>query len=135
MPYRVEKIKPIDLNERKAIGVKIPFSSPSVFTQTFVSIDAYKANIINYLSTAKGDRYFNPMFGNTLLNSLFEHYTETSRKSIEKELKVELGYYFPDLNIDELTLEATDEFNAFQLHIEFSLKNSNQKDEVTINFG
>lgn len=134
MPYRVYKIDPLDLSGRKAVGVKLPFESPSVFTSTYQTIEAYKSNILNYLSTAKGDRYFNPTFGNTLLNSLFEHYTETKRIAIEKQLRVELNYYFPKLSIDKLELVPTEEFNAFQLHLEFSVKNSDLKDELTINF-
>lgn len=135
MPYRVIKIDPKDLSERKAIGVKLPFSSPSVFSETYRTIDAYKSNILNYLSTAKGDRYFNPMFGNSLLNSLFEHYTVTKKESIEKSLKLELEFHFPQISVDSLELTATEDFNSFQLNIEFSIQDTDQKDSLVINFG
>lgn len=135
MPYRVVKINPLDLDSRKAVGVRLPFESPSVFTSTYQTLEAYKSNILNYLSTAKGDRYFNPFFGNKLLNSLFEHYTDAGKKALEKQLAVELSYYFPRLNIDRIDLQSTEENNEFQLHLEFSLKDSDLRDELVVGFG
>lgn len=135
MAYIVGKTPVSDLSERKAIGIKMPFSCRSVFQPTYRTVDAYKTNILNYLSTAKGDRYFNPMFGTSILNSLFEHYTPERKKSIEQELKFELNYYFPKVVIDELELTSTEELNSFQLHIEFSIQDTNQKESLTLNFG
>lgn len=134
MPYRLYKIDPLDLNSRKAVGLKLPFESPSVFTPTYQTLEAYKSNLLNYLSTAKGDRYFNPLFGNSLLRELFETYTDTKRVAIEKQLRIELMHYFPKLNIDKLELSEIDEAGACSLHIEFSVKNSDLKDELTVNF-
>jgi len=71
MPYRLQQIDPNDLNNRRYIGVGIPFNQPAVFRQTFTSKDAVKSNIINFLLTEQGDRYFNNLFGSGLRNFLF----------------------------------------------------------------
>lgn len=133
MPYRVSRIDPRDLEERRAIGIKIPFSSPSVFSETYQTIDMYRANVLNFLSTAKRERYFNPSFGNELLNALFEHYSVEKQKAIEKSIKYDLEYYFPRLNIDELRLTPSDNLDSYSLVLRFSIKGTNQRDELTIN--
>ena len=51
MAFDAKKINPIDLKPRVAVGVDIPFSGKAVFNQTFQTVDAIKANLINYLLT------------------------------------------------------------------------------------
>ena len=72
MAFDAKKINPIDLKPRVAVGVDIPFSGKAVFNQTFQTVDAIKANLINYLLTGRGERYFNPTFGSGIRNLIFE---------------------------------------------------------------
>ena len=66
MAYRINKINPLDLQARKAIGVDIPFSSDQVFEQNYQTKDAIKNNIINFLLTGKDERFMNPNFGSNI---------------------------------------------------------------------
>ena len=63
MAYKVEKIDPLDLQPRKAIGVSLPFSARGVFNSTYQSKDAIKSNLINFLLTGNQERFLNPNFG------------------------------------------------------------------------
>ena len=67
MAFRIPNKFAVDIDARQAIGVSIPFSSKSVFNQTFTTADQTKSNLINYLLTNKGERIFvagNLPFGN-----------------------------------------------------------------------
>lgn len=134
MAYRVEKRSPIDIEDRRAVGVALPFSSESVFKSTYRTIDAYRTNIINYLLTSKGERYFNPEFGNSLRDLLFEPgLNEIRKKSITTNLTRELNYYFPKLVID--LIEISDKVDhVIQIYIKFHVKDSRLGDELVINF-
>ena len=53
MAFDAKRINPIDLQPRVAVGVDIPFSGKGVFNSTFQTVDAVKANLINYLLNSK----------------------------------------------------------------------------------
>ena len=71
MARELPRIIPVDINKRQAIGVKLPFDSPSVFTSTFTTKEQVKSNLINLLLTYPGERVLNPQFGVGLRNYLF----------------------------------------------------------------
>ena len=78
MAYRVPNINPIDAGQNIAIGVSIPFNSPSVFNQTYTTSDQLKSNIINFLLTNPGERYLQPTYGSSLQRYLFSNITDSS---------------------------------------------------------
>ena len=59
MAYKVQRINPLDLQPRKAVGIALPFSGRAVFNSTYTSKDAVRNNIINYFLTGKNERVFN----------------------------------------------------------------------------
>jgi len=75
MAFQVERIHPLDLQPRKAVGVGLPFSSTSVFNSTYTTQDALKSNLINYLLTEKSERFLNPDLGAGLRALLFDQLT------------------------------------------------------------
>ena len=48
MAYKVQRINPLDLQPRKAVGVALPFQGRAVFNSTYTSKDAIKSNLINF---------------------------------------------------------------------------------------
>lgn len=134
MAYRVEKIAPVDIDERKAVGIKLPFSSDSVFTSTYQTLDAYKTNLINYLLTNKGERYFNPDFGSNIRSLLFEpSLSELRKEGLKSDLIQELSIFFPKLVVD--AVEISDEIDhVIQIYLKFHIRDSRLSEELVVNF-
>ena len=103
MAFEVKKIAPIDLQPRKAVGVKLPFSGKAVFNQTFETKEAIKTNLINFFLTSRGERYLNPTFGNLLQNLLFEQLTQTKVNQIDEQVRNDLTTYFPRVEPIEIS--------------------------------
>lgn len=135
MPYRLEKKDPLDLSKRKAIGVQFPFRGDSAFTSTYQTIKAYKANLLVYFLTNKGDRYLNPDFGSNLRKYMFEQMpTDSQQNGIKSIIKQDLSTFFPRLVLDVLDINTFEDYNILQLYIKFHIKDTYLEDELTINY-
>jgi len=134
MPYRFRKIDPREQEDRKAMGILFPFNPDFLFTQTYQTVDAYKSNLMDYFLTAKGDRYMNPGFGCSLLNFLFENYTEEKRALVEDQIRRDLQLQFPRLIINNLNLIGSEDENTVRLSMSFSIKDTGLNDELTVEF-
>lgn len=134
MAYRINKINPLDLQARKAVGVNIPFSSGDVFSSNYQSKDAIKNNIINFLLTGKGERFMNPNFGSGIRNLLFENINEGALDATSNSLRQELETYFPQIKINELTINPDTDRNAINITFAYQLRFTNIADTVSINF-
>jgi hypothetical protein len=72
MAFRVSNIEPIDLQPRVAIGISLPFNGSTGFNSTYTTADQLKTNILSFLLTNRGERLFQPTFGASLRNFIFE---------------------------------------------------------------
>ena len=102
MAFQVERINPLDLQPRKAVGVGLPFSSPSVFNSTYTTKDALKANLINYFLTERGERFLNPTLGAGLRALLFDQMTEDKKAEIDFVIRQGVAEWFPNVIIQDL---------------------------------
>lgn len=134
MAFEVKKIDPLDLQPRKAIGVRLPFSSPSVFTSTFESKEAIKTNLINYFLTGKGERYLNLDFGNSLQPLLFDQLTQEKVTQIRNEVRKDLQRYFPRVRPTQFNVVGDPDNNTVQFLLTYSVIDTNIEDELVINF-
>lgn len=134
MAFEIKKIDPLDLQPRKAIGVKLPFSGRAVFNSTYESKDAIKTNLINYFLTGAGERFMNPTFGNNLRNSLFENMTDESVKSIDAQIRRDLKVYFPRVEPVNISTVGIPDSNTVQFSLNYRVSETNIEDEVIINF-
>ena len=134
MAFEVKKINPLDLQPRKAVGVKLPFSGTAVFNQTFTSADAIKTNLINYFLTAQGERYLNPLFGNSLQTLLIDNLTQNKVNQIDALVRADLEFYFPRVDIVEISTNGDPDRNIIEFSMSYKVKNTNIEDELLINF-
>jgi len=134
MAMNVQKINPLDLQPRKAIGVKLPFSGKAVFNSTFISADAIKTNLINFFLTARGERYLNPDFGNGLQALLFDQLTEDKIREINSLIKEDLKFYFPRVIPTDMSIEGIPDRNTVQFVLKYKVDSTNIEDELVINF-
>ena len=117
-----------DLNANQAIGVSIPFSSTSVFNQTFDTATQIKSNLINYFLTNKGERLLNPTYGGDLRNFLFEAITPDALEVLQKRLEEDIVLRFPIVEIKSLTVGAIEDQNLINITLIYNVLNL--EDEV-----
>lgn len=134
MAFEPVKINPIDKQPRKAVGVGIPFSGDAVFNSTYETKEAVKANIINYLLTGTGERYFNPNFGSGLRNELFANISLENLNALEFSVQTKLGLNFPNLDITAVKITAEEDRNIINLAVNFSIKGTLIEEDLNINF-
>jgi phage baseplate assembly protein W len=133
MAYSVEKINPLDLQPRKAVGFSLPFSSNSVFTQNYQTKDAIRNNVINYILTARGERYLNPLFGTNIRNQLFEQITEETREVLRSEIQSGIAQTFPRVVVATVEVVEPTGIQGLQVYIRYSIRDTSVTDEVVVN--
>ena len=134
MAFEVQKINPLDLQPRKAVGVSLPFSGNAVFNSTYQTKDAIKHNLINFFLTGKGERFLNPTFGSGLRKLLFEQLTQDKAREIEDSAKESLRVYFPRVVVTEFELNKLPDYNTVEFILRYQVKDTNIEDELVINF-
>lgn len=134
MAYKVQRINPLDLQPRKAVGVAIPFQGRAVFTSTYTTKDATKSNLINFFLTGKNERVLNVDFGAGLRNFLFENLTQDTVNETRELILQALGVYFPQVIVNNLELLAYPDQNLVTFTLKYSVRETNITDEVVINF-
>jgi phage baseplate assembly protein W len=131
MAVRIPNQHPLDINQRVAVGVSIPFNAPAVFNSTYTTLDQIKSNLINYILTNTGERVLNPTFGANLRAQLFEQVTPNTLNGLEIKLINDIKKNFPSIQINQLTLSPIYEQNAIQLVMVYSVLN-NATETITI---
>ena len=134
MAFQVERINPLDLQPRKAVGVGLPFSSPSVFNSTYTTKDALKANLINYFLTEKGERFLNPTLGAGLRALLFDQMTEDKKEEIGYVVRQGISDWFPSVVIQNLETVYSQDTNTVTVLLTYSVIQTNIQDQLVINF-
>ena len=134
MAFEVERIHPLDLQPRKAVGVSLPFSGKAVFNSTYTTKDALKSNIINYFLTEKGERFLNPDFGVGLRALLFDQMTEDKGEEIKYKISQGLADWFPNVIINDIQVKSNPDTNTTTIYLSYSVVQTNIQDELVINF-
>ena len=134
MAFEVQKIHPLDLQPRKAVGVSLPFSAKAVFNSTYTTKDALKSNIINYFLTDKGERFLNPNFGAGLRAILFQQMTEDSGDEIKHKVTQGVADWFPNVVVNEVKVGNNPDRNTTTIYLRYSVAQTNIQDELVINF-
>lgn len=134
MAFNVQRINPLDLQPRKAVGVALPFQGRAVFNSTYTTKDATKANLINFFLTAQYERVFNVNFGAGLRNLLFEQITEDSLQAIKDTIQRGLELYFPQVITNSMQLTALPDSNTVSFELKYAVRETNITDELVINF-
>jgi len=134
MAFRIPNKFAVDIDARQAIGVSIPFSSKSVFNQTFTTADQTKSNLINYLLTNKGERILNPLYGGNLRTLLFEQISTETLEGIQKRLLDDINTYFPYVDVKQLIITPSEDTNIITIFIQYAVLNlDNEVIEINLN--
>ena len=134
MAYGAKRIQPIDLEPRRAVGITVPLSGKAVFNSSYETKNAIKSNLINFILTGKGERYFNPTFGSGIRNLIFANINRDNLTSLELIIRDELASFFPNLDINELTLSSNIDDNTILFSLKFSITDTQVEEEIIFNF-
>ena len=134
MAYNIQRINPLDLQPRKAVGITLPFQGRAVFNSTYTTKDATKANLVNFFLTAQYERVFNINFGAGLRNLLFEQITQESLQNIQATIERGLEAFFPQVIVNSMQLTPLPDSNTVSFELKYSVRETNITDELVINF-
>jgi phage baseplate assembly protein W len=106
----------------KAIGVNYPIqrSSDGYFDKTYTTIEHTKSNIINVLSTKRGERIGRPEFGTELETLLFEPMSEQLEADIRQEINSAVERSLPYVNITSLNVRRDESRKLAAVEIDFT---------------
>jgi phage baseplate assembly protein W len=132
MSFNPVQIHPIDLKDSVAVGVNLPFTSPSVFQSNYQTKDALKNNLINFFLTNPGERLLNPTFGGGLRAFIFEQIRANNLEFLKEDIETKIINYFPQIIINELNVSGNDK--TVNVVLKYSIKNTNTSDGLEMNF-
>lgn len=122
------------LNPNVGIGIYIPFTSPSAFKTTYDYKEQIKYNLINLLLTNKGERIFNPDFGTNLRKQLFNQIVEGNNDLIIDDITNTIIKYIPEIFINSIDIKNNPDTNTFTFYLNYSIKLTNESDNINIVF-
>ena len=119
-----------DVGQPKGIGINILFNNDtSVFNTTTTTKEQVKSNLVNYILTNKGERFFDPMFGGNLRASLFE--PDTTFDNISARLEQEIIAYVPNIIVRNISIKKFSDQNLINIILDYSI--NNQPDTLVLN--
>jgi phage baseplate assembly protein W len=132
MAIIVQNRFPIDQTPQKAVGVAIPFNAPGVFFSTYLTRDAIKNNLINFFSTYRGERIFNPLFGSGLQNIIFQNINQLNDDIIRQIISDEMFRFFPYVNVEIINVNKVEDENTYNIKITYQVQNFGINDTINI---
>lgn len=132
MAFNPIQIDPIDLEDSVAVGINLPFNSPSVFSSNYQTKDAIKNNLINFFLTNPGERLLNPLFGGGLRAFIFEQISTNNLEFLKEDISDKINFYFPQINIENLEVKGNN--NIVNVSLSYSIINTNNTNTLEFTF-
>jgi phage baseplate assembly protein W len=132
MALRIANKYPIDTKPRVAVGVRLPFSEPYVFSSTYTTQDQLKSNILNYLMTNPGERYMDPLYGAGLTAQVFEQLTVGNFDLLKQKIQSDIKTYFPTVIITSLEVFGNEDLNILKIELSYTVPSFQISDTIQI---
>jgi len=123
---------PIDLTPSVAVGFGFPLNGPAVFVPTYNTRDQIKANMVNYLLTNKGERFFRPQFGADLRNLLFENITGITTDDLKSTMQDQISQFFPNVEVKKIQFNNEPDNNTVNFNLTYQIVNFGIEDSINI---
>lgn len=97
------------------LNIKFPIEEGAkgfYFGSNETTRDAIISDILHILVTKKGERFFNPFFGTSLHELLFEPNDSITTSDVRRELVESLKYTMPNIKVE--TLEVNRDENTYE---------------------
>jgi len=108
---------------RKFKDVSLSFVRNPV-TNDILSInddDAVKKSVINLVRTRLGERFFNPLLGSNVENSMFELQTPEMAYSLELNIKTLLKNFEKRISLSSVLVTYPEDFNEINVRISYTI--------------
>ncbi len=121
-----------------AIGLSLPVQlGTKTFEQTRDNISALKANVVNLLRTAPGERIGLPTFGTRLRQVLFEPNNDEIEDKIYDAIDSAVKFWIPQLSVQSIEVNSTNndkDRNTVNVKVTFTAPYQNASFSVNVNF-
>ena len=99
--YRYNDLTPNATTKPREIGISVQFLENGIFQSTYTTKSQVKNQLINYILTNPGERFFDPAFGSGIRNLLFEQQQDFT--SLEENLKDLIELKLSDCELNDIT--------------------------------
>lgn len=128
-PREIIEIKPIDLQPKKALGLRLPFaSSGNPFILNYTTKDQLKSNLINILLTNPGERFNEPLFGVGIYDQLFKQKIDSS--TLKDRINNQTRLFAPEVEI--INLEIVQNEHDVEIKVIYRILANNAMDAITL---
>ena len=121
---------------KREIGISIQFEKSTtfnplqVFQSTYTTTQQTKNQLINYILTNPGERFFDPTFGSGIRNLLFEQQQDFT--SLEENLKDLIELYVQNIIVKSVNI-TPQENNSVTINLYYSINNITDQLTVQLN--
>jgi hypothetical protein len=106
---------------KREIGIQVQFQDSGIFKSTYTTTQQVKNQLINYILTNPGERFFNPNFGSGVKSLLFEQTNDLT----QLEEQISIGITNNVENIIVRSVIATQNNNEIYINIDYTINNQN----------
>jgi phage baseplate assembly protein W len=92
--------------------------------------DAINGSILNIIKTRKGERVFQPDFGSTIYNTLFEPFSSSTRIMLEALIENALEQHEPRIVLNWVNVSTYESRNAYNVSIGYTIVNGGGLTEI-----
>jgi phage baseplate assembly protein W len=124
--YRYNEITGSNKTVNRELGISVQFLQNGVFKSTYTTTEVTKNQLINYILTNPGERFFNPNYGSGIRQYLFENIDNL--ESIEEKLAQGITQNVQNIRVIEV--RAIQNNNSLFITVDYSINNIN--DQLTV---
>ncbi len=148
------KYNPLDFEPDVAVGVTYPFNgsslgrgdtqhyasgsisgNPGVFALSYSTEDQAISNLKTLILTKKGERFMQPDFGTTIVDSIFEQSTDELVRRIQDGLNDDIKYWLPYILVDNIIVKRIPDQHIVDVSLRFRVTEQGANQEIKIIVG
>jgi phage baseplate assembly protein W len=114
---------------KREIGISLRFQRQGVFTSTYTTAEQTKNQLINFILTNPGERFFDPAFGSGIRSLLFEQSVDLD--SLSDTLKEKIELYVQNIRVSNVLISQGDS-NDISIAIVYSIQNIQDTLNITL---
>lgn len=124
----------------RTISINFPFSDDETngkfLKMNTTSVDDIRSSLYFFISTRKGERWYDPEFGTNLYEYIFEKNDDITAREIRDSLKTDVEKYFNNVTIQEIAIDQSENTNKLTINISFIYTNlfNTETDNITFVF-